>query len=157
MHKRLYWREVGQTDPASSVSGLYGDHQWVQDLDIVNELGGHTGCVNALRCVDNVEEKCARELTLLAAGPSPEGSWLPAPTTPTSSSIRTNRTTRMHHFRSPPRYPPATRQTSFRSSSCPTRTIAPLSPQPATPNAGSSTSNTMESLLWLQERRAWPL
>ena len=28
---------------------LYGHPVWVDDLDIVNELGGHSGCVNALR------------------------------------------------------------------------------------------------------------
>jgi hypothetical protein len=33
----------------SRVSGIYGDRQFVQDLDIVNELEGHRGCVNALR------------------------------------------------------------------------------------------------------------
>ena len=32
-----------------SIKGLYGNKNWVEDLDIVNELGGHTGCVNALR------------------------------------------------------------------------------------------------------------
>ena len=48
MHERLYWRETGDPRPHSRVKGLYGDKRWVQDLDIVNELGGHTGCVNAL-------------------------------------------------------------------------------------------------------------
>ena len=31
------------------VTGLYGDLAFIRNLDIVNELGGHTGCVNALR------------------------------------------------------------------------------------------------------------
>ncbi|KAI9698878.1 MAG: hypothetical protein M1820_007299 [Bogoriella megaspora] len=32
----------------SKIRGIYGDTQWIQDLDIVNELDGHNGCVNAL-------------------------------------------------------------------------------------------------------------
>jgi len=31
------------------VRSLYGNRQWIKDLDIINELGGHSGCVNALR------------------------------------------------------------------------------------------------------------
>jgi nuclear receptor interaction protein len=31
------------------VRSIYGDKNWVHDLDIVNELDGHSGCVNALR------------------------------------------------------------------------------------------------------------
>lgn len=46
---RLLRRELGVRTQYSSVSGLYGDHEFVQDLDIVNELEGHSGCVNALR------------------------------------------------------------------------------------------------------------
>ncbi|KAI9798332.1 MAG: hypothetical protein M1825_005381 [Sarcosagium campestre] len=45
---RLLRRELGSTSRHSSVAGLYGDRSWVQNLDIVNELGGHSGCVNAL-------------------------------------------------------------------------------------------------------------
>ena len=48
LHEKLYWRELGNGRPSTQVRGLYGDRAWVQDLDIVNELGGHTGCVNAL-------------------------------------------------------------------------------------------------------------
>jgi nuclear receptor interaction protein len=33
------------------VRSIYGDKNWVRDLDIVNELDGHSGCVNALRFV----------------------------------------------------------------------------------------------------------
>ena len=49
--ERIYWRELGDRRPYSGVKGLYGDKAWAQNLDIVNELGGHTGCVNALRFV----------------------------------------------------------------------------------------------------------
>lgn len=47
--RRLLWRELGDRSIYSSIAGIYGDKKWVDDLDIVNELGGHTGCVNALR------------------------------------------------------------------------------------------------------------
>ncbi|KAF2084325.1 WD40 repeat-like protein [Saccharata proteae CBS 121410] len=41
-------RELGDDSRYSKIKALYGDRQWVNDLDIVNELGGHSGCVNAL-------------------------------------------------------------------------------------------------------------
>ncbi|KAL8875733.1 MAG: hypothetical protein Q9198_005949 [Flavoplaca austrocitrina] len=61
---RLLWRELGRTSRHTAIRGLYGDRSLVENLDIVNELGGHSGCVNALRylspaidaihsCVDN--------------------------------------------------------------------------------------------------------
>ena len=48
MQDRLLRRELGSAPRYSSIKGLYGDKGWVNDLDIVNELGGHSGCVNAL-------------------------------------------------------------------------------------------------------------
>ncbi|EEQ86412.1 hypothetical protein RJZ56_002798 [Blastomyces dermatitidis] len=48
LEKRLLRRELGDYTPYSSISGIYGDKIWIDDMDIVNELGGHTGCVNAL-------------------------------------------------------------------------------------------------------------
>ncbi|EXJ83204.1 hypothetical protein A1O1_06823 [Capronia coronata CBS 617.96] len=45
---RLLKRSLGETRTDRSVKTLYGDKTWVHDLDIVNELGAHTGCVNAL-------------------------------------------------------------------------------------------------------------
>ncbi|CAI6337756.1 unnamed protein product [Periconia digitata] len=46
---RLLKREVASDRSRyPGVPGLYGDTKFVQDLDIVNELEGHTGCVNAL-------------------------------------------------------------------------------------------------------------
>ncbi|KAF1974432.1 WD40 repeat-like protein [Bimuria novae-zelandiae CBS 107.79] len=50
VYDRLLRREIAatRTKPYSRVLGLYGDRQWVQDMDIVNELEGHNGCVNAL-------------------------------------------------------------------------------------------------------------
>lgn len=51
LYDRLWRRECGDLSPYAGVRGLYGSKEWVNDLDIVNELGGHTGCVNALRYV----------------------------------------------------------------------------------------------------------
>lgn len=48
---RLWRRECGDLSPYASLRGIYGSKEWIDDLDIVNELGGHTGCVNALRYV----------------------------------------------------------------------------------------------------------
>ncbi|KAL8950097.1 MAG: hypothetical protein Q9222_003842 [Ikaeria aurantiellina] len=45
---RLFSRELGHPSRYNNIRGLYGDQSWVEDLDIVNELGGHSGCVNAL-------------------------------------------------------------------------------------------------------------
>lgn len=39
---------LGTSRPDRSVRRLYGHTKWAEDLDIVNELGGHSGCVNAL-------------------------------------------------------------------------------------------------------------
>lgn len=49
VHDRLLRRELGGARRYTNVKGLYGDKAWVKDLDIINELDGHTGCVNALR------------------------------------------------------------------------------------------------------------
>lgn len=51
LYDRLFHRECGDQSPYAGVRGIYGAKEWVNDLDIVNELGGHTGCVNALRYV----------------------------------------------------------------------------------------------------------
>jgi DDB1- and CUL4-associated factor 6 len=49
LSESLLRREVGKEPANAYVRRLYGDKAWVDDLDIVNELGGHSGCVNALR------------------------------------------------------------------------------------------------------------
>ena len=46
---RLLKRSLGETRRTGLIKSLYGDKEWAGDLDIVNELGAHTGCVNALR------------------------------------------------------------------------------------------------------------
>ena len=48
VYDRLYRRECGDGSEYASIRGIYGSREWIDDLDIVNELGGHTGCVNAL-------------------------------------------------------------------------------------------------------------
>ncbi|KAF2823466.1 WD40 repeat-like protein [Ophiobolus disseminans] len=49
VYDRLLKREVGQQRKKyTDVRGIYGDRQWIDDMDIVNELEGHSGCVNAL-------------------------------------------------------------------------------------------------------------
>ncbi|KAH6620124.1 WD and tetratricopeptide repeat-containing protein [Boeremia exigua] len=49
VYDRLFKREVGhERRTYTDIRGLYSDKHWVNDLDIVNELEGHNGCVNAL-------------------------------------------------------------------------------------------------------------
>lgn len=48
LYDRLWRRESGERSPYVSLNGIYGSKEWVDELDIVNQLGGHTGCVNAL-------------------------------------------------------------------------------------------------------------
>ncbi|KAJ6124585.1 hypothetical protein N7471_011902 [Penicillium samsonianum] len=48
LYDRLWRRECGEQLRYAGLRGIYGSKEWVNDLDIVNELGGHTGCVNAL-------------------------------------------------------------------------------------------------------------
>ncbi|KAL8971895.1 MAG: hypothetical protein Q9197_003045 [Variospora fuerteventurae] len=48
LRDRLLQRELGHLSKNTTVKGLYGDQSWVENLDIINELGGHSGCVNAL-------------------------------------------------------------------------------------------------------------
>lgn len=48
LYDRIWRRESGESSPYASLGGIYGSKEWVDELDIVNQLGGHTGCVNAL-------------------------------------------------------------------------------------------------------------
>jgi hypothetical protein len=83
---RLLEREQGGVSRHSSVRSIYGDRAWIHDLDIVNELGGHTGCVNALRYGANYPESelgehlCSNVSTV---GPVRDGCWHRAPMTST--------------------------------------------------------------------------
>lgn len=46
--RRLLVRETGSDDRFAKIRGIYADYNFVRGLDIVNELSGHRGCVNAL-------------------------------------------------------------------------------------------------------------
>ncbi|KAJ5086127.1 hypothetical protein N7532_010898 [Penicillium argentinense] len=48
LYDLLWRRECGDRSPYAALRSIYGHQEWINDLDIVNELGGHTGCVNAL-------------------------------------------------------------------------------------------------------------
>ncbi|KAL9604024.1 MAG: hypothetical protein Q9219_000786 [cf. Caloplaca sp. 3 TL-2023] len=48
LQDRLLKRELGHVSRKTYIKAFYGDRSWVENLDIVNELGGHSGCVNAL-------------------------------------------------------------------------------------------------------------
>ncbi|KAL5052071.1 hypothetical protein BDW71DRAFT_213043 [Aspergillus fruticulosus] len=48
LYDRIWRREAGGASTTANIRGIYGSKEWVSDLDIVNELGGHSGCVNAL-------------------------------------------------------------------------------------------------------------
>ena len=55
VYDRVLQRELGNERRYSKVRGIYGDRKWIDNLDIVNELAGHSGCVNALRFVFDFE------------------------------------------------------------------------------------------------------
>ncbi|CRG92485.1 WD and tetratricopeptide repeats protein 1 [Talaromyces islandicus] len=48
LYDRILQRELAHHPRSASLHGIYGAAEWMDGLDIVNELGGHTGCVNAL-------------------------------------------------------------------------------------------------------------
>ncbi|KAG0161458.1 hypothetical protein PDIDSM_8992 [Penicillium digitatum] len=48
LYDRLWRRECGEQVRRAGLRGIYGSKEWVNELDIVNELGGHTGCVKSL-------------------------------------------------------------------------------------------------------------
>lgn len=59
LYDRVFERELGYRPHNASLKGLYGASEWIDELDIVNELGGHTGCVNALRYVSYVYRRAS--------------------------------------------------------------------------------------------------
>ncbi|KAF8542916.1 WD40-repeat-containing domain protein [Trichophaea hybrida] len=60
LNDKLFYRELYGNRGISSTSGLYGSRRWVEDLDIIGELRGHDGCINALQW--------SRDGSLLASG-----------------------------------------------------------------------------------------
>ena len=85
LQDRLLGRELGNPSRYSSIKGIYGDKTWIDELDIVNELGGHSGCVNALWSVPSIQTQsiCARTDIRAPAGRNQVDSSPPAPTTNT--------------------------------------------------------------------------
>jgi nuclear receptor interaction protein len=49
INEKLLYRELNGNRGISSIPNLYGARRWVDDLDIIAELRGHDGCVNALQ------------------------------------------------------------------------------------------------------------
>ena len=78
---KILRRQIGDKRKHSSIKTFYGDRAWVNDLDIINELGGHTGCVNALRCVTIA---LLNQVLLLTSsvGQGVAINWPPAPMIP---------------------------------------------------------------------------
>ena len=69
VYDRLLKREIGhQRRTYTDIRGIYGDRHWVDDLDIVNELEGHNGCVNALRYLHSALQLPATSADSLLAG-----------------------------------------------------------------------------------------
>lgn len=48
MHNRLFRRELAPQPGVGKVRLVYGDRTWIDRLDIIHQLDGHNGCVNAL-------------------------------------------------------------------------------------------------------------
>jgi hypothetical protein len=89
---RLLHREIHNSTNRSTLKAIYGHLNLVRDLDIVDELSGHEGCVNALRFVimSSVSES---DLMMNIAGPRPvfwplEVMTLALTSTPTSLMIQ---------------------------------------------------------------------
>jgi hypothetical protein len=91
IYDRLLRREVGLGRKRySSVHGIYGDRQWVEDMDIVNELEGHNGCVNALRSEPLKVPALEDTINLHTVGRHLDDFLHLAPTTTASTSTRIN-------------------------------------------------------------------
>lgn len=84
MRDNLQFRMLGRETQSSyrqspRVGSIYGDKEWIRNLDVVNELDGHSGCVNALRYVGQYMSSTITDM--LPAGPSLVDFLLPAQTT----------------------------------------------------------------------------
>lgn len=117
---RLLWRELGHPSRHTAVKGLYGDRSLVDNLDIVNELGGHSGCVNALRYSTisfEAMQSCAENDYI--AGLHPEDYWHLGVTINISTYIPISPSRRLPNSLSILLSRPATRRTYSPSNSCP--------------------------------------
>ena len=100
LQDRILRREIGEQGSFARVSGIYGDPHFVDSLDIVNELEGHSGCVNALRHVYVPPLYILHIINHLSAGPSLEDFWLLALTTELSTSTHINLISHHHNSNS---------------------------------------------------------
>ena len=66
---KLYHREIGTG--SNSYHKLYTDRSLINDLDIVNELDGHSGCVNALSWSKSGNLLASGILSLTTTGQAP--------------------------------------------------------------------------------------
>lgn len=131
LQDRLLKRELGQTSRYSKVRGIYADRQFTNDLDIVNELNGHSGCVNALRYKFTFKcmpcPICSANLAFATVGLPLAVYWPLVRTTKPSTSTPTSQTTLRSSLNSPPPSQQAILGIYSLSSLCPTPTTAPSS------------------------------
>lgn len=92
---RVLQREIGLNSTYPAIPGMYGDREFIDNLDIVNELEGHSGCVNALR-YNSLENILNEMLTTFEAGLVQDDYLLLAQMIKWSTSIRTSQTM-VHH------------------------------------------------------------
>jgi hypothetical protein len=155
---RLLRRELQDSAGRSrKVRSIYGDKNWVRDLDIVNELDGHSGCVNALRF--DIPPPAAHldvsDMAVTLVGPS-QVAFLPrAPMISISISTPTSPTIPTRSLNWPPASPPAIEPTSSPSSSCLTQTIVLLSRLLVIVKSASLIWNTLAPLQKHHAHRPW--
>lgn len=66
LQERVLYRSLGSKRPFCQLPGLYADKQWINDIDIVEELKGHAGCVNTLWLVTIALPNCrGTQLTII--------------------------------------------------------------------------------------------
>ena len=130
LQDRFLYRELGLNPRYTSVKGLYGQRVWIEDIDIVNELGGHSGCVNALRqvylCWQNSSLGVTYADTNCLAGPNLAGSLHLALTINISTSTPINLIPRLYPLYSPRLWQRDTQRIYSLLNSCPTRMIKRL-------------------------------
>ena len=49
LNEELLYRQLHGNRGVGAINKLYGAERWVKDLDIIGELRGHEGCINALQ------------------------------------------------------------------------------------------------------------
>lgn len=158
LSNRLLHRELQDSAGRSrKVRAIYGDKNWVRNLDIVNELDGHSGCVNALRfAVSRTNTPCFSSTYIPLVGPSLADFLLQAQMISISTSTPTSPTIRLHNSPWLPLLPLDIAPTYSPSNSCHIPTIVLSSLLPATAKFASSISNIQALQLRHQGRLQWP-